>query len=52
MNTTSVNVTATEENEILSTFHQNHFKIKEDAGFERCVDFIAKMIEKYSCELT
>lgn len=28
--------------------YQNNFNIREDANFERCVNFMARMIEKYS----
>ncbi|KPU43469.1 MULTISPECIES: hypothetical protein [Clostridia] len=30
--------------------NQNNFKEKKDASFERCVDFMARMIEKYGQE--
>lgn len=31
--------------------NQNNFKVKKDASFERCVDFMVRMIEKYSHEM-
>lgn len=30
--------------------NQNNFKVKKDAPFERCVDFMVRMIEKYGQE--
>ncbi|MDR7855524.1 hypothetical protein [Tissierella sp.] len=31
--------------------NQNNFKVKKDATFERCVDFMVRMIEKYGDEV-
>lgn len=31
--------------------NQNNFKVKKDAPFERCVDFMVRMIEKYGHEI-
>lgn len=51
MNTNPIKVTEAEENiEKLNTFHQNDSKAKEDASFERCLDFMVRMIEKYGHE--
>ena len=30
---------------------QNNFEVQKDAPFERCVDFMVKMIEKYAQEI-
>jgi len=31
--------------------NRNNYKIKKDAPFERCVDFMVRMIEKYGHEM-
>lgn len=40
-----------EKNKIHNTFHKNDFNVKKEATFERCIDFMARMIEKYSHEM-
>lgn len=37
--------------EKMEVTNQNKFKVKNDAPFERCVDFMVRMIEKYGYEM-